>query len=385
MSTEQPSANPYRKVSVATWSDRKVSNLTPLQPSGQALFLMLMVGPQSTNIPGVQPIGRLAFAEQLQWEPEAFDEAFQEVLREGLAKADWKARLVFVPKAIKHNLPQSPNVVKSWGAMWARVPECDLKAEAWHVILQALEGLGEAFAKAFKSACPLDFLPAALAPAVAVASCAEASEKASGKASPKPSPKTMPNQEAVNRKQEVEEKDAIASSSASPPAGPPDPDQSAEQAGGQQDPTPADAGAALGGDGDSDESGNSDGDAAGAGVAPCPLDRLIDAYAAELPTLPQPRRSLFRQGKGAVAMRQRWRWVMTAHHEQGARAGQRLATSTDEGVEWFRRFFRYAGESDFLTGRNQRWTGCDLAWLMQASKFERVLTGAYHQPEVEHA
>jgi hypothetical protein len=155
VSHDQSTVNPYRKVSTATWSDRKVMNLTPLQPSGQALFLMLMVGPQTTHIPGVQPVGRLAFAEMLGWESEAFDEAFAEAYREGLVKADWKVRLIFVPNAIKHNLPQSPNVVKSWGAMWARIPECDLKVEAWNALHAALEGLGQGFADAFKSACPL--------------------------------------------------------------------------------------------------------------------------------------------------------------------------------------------------------------------------------------
>ncbi len=120
-------------------------------------------------------------------------------------------------------------------------------------------------------------------------------------------------------------------------------------------------------------------------VPNCPADDLIDAYEANLPMLPTVRRSLFKAGKNMNAMRQRWAWVMTAKHERGNRAGQPLATSAKEGVEWFERYFAYASESDFLTGRNGKWTSCDLAWLMTAGKFENVLSGKYHEMNVEAA
>lgn len=177
MSDTALKSSPYRIVSVSTWADEKVRRLTPIQPSGQGLFLMLLVGPQTTKIPGVQPVGRMAFAEMLGWDLEAFDEAFAEALREGLVEADWDARLIFVPKAVIHNPPQSINVVKSWASTWALVPECDLKRRAWHVIHDALLGISQAFADAFKSSCSLKFYGQ------------EAPAKASAKASPKASPK----------------------------------------------------------------------------------------------------------------------------------------------------------------------------------------------------
>lgn len=154
------------------------------------MFVMLLIGPQTTSMPGVQPVGRLAFAEMLEWEPEAFDKAFQEVFEQGLAKADWKARFVFVPKAIQHNLPQSPNVVKSWASTWARVPDCDLKREAWQTIFQALTTLGKSFADAFKTACPLDS-----------DDDLEATGKDAMKASGKPSEKATDNQEQEQEKE----------------------------------------------------------------------------------------------------------------------------------------------------------------------------------------
>lgn len=195
MSHDISTASPFRKVSTGTWADKKVRDLSPILPSGQALFVMLMIGPQTTNIPGVQPVGRLGFAEMLDWEPEAFDKAFAEVFAQGLAKADWKARFVFVPKAIQHNLPQSPNVVKSWAATWAKVPDCDLKREAWETIYAALISLGDSFAKAFKAACPLD--------SEGIEGFAYDSKNDSPKATGKPSAKATDNQE-QEKKQEQE-------------------------------------------------------------------------------------------------------------------------------------------------------------------------------------
>lgn len=123
-------------------------------------------------------------------------------------------------------------------------------------------------------------------------------------------------------------------------------------------------------------------------VPSCPYDRLLDLYAELLPTLPQPRRSLFKEGKGAIAMRQRWAWVLTGKTETGERAGLRMATSSDEGVEWFRQFFAYVAESDFLLGNsgNRSWAA-DIGWLMTLGNFTKVLSGNYHseQGETAHA
>lgn len=113
-------------------------------------------------------------------------------------------------------------------------------------------------------------------------------------------------------------------------------------------------------------------------IPPCPVDRLIEAYESNLPTLPSVRRSLFKAGKNVEVMRARWKWVMTSKHERGQRAGQRLATTVEEGVDWFDRYFAYVAESPFLTGSNDKWKA-DLAWLMTASKFEAVLSNKYHQ------
>lgn len=112
----------------------------------------------------------------------------------------------------------------------------------------------------------------------------------------------------------------------------------------------------------------------------CPHEEIIDLFAKTLPSLAQPRKSLWRQGKNAPAMKARWRWVMTAKHESGKRAGERIAASRDDAVAWFERFFLYVAKSDFLTGKTTNWA-CDLGWLVNQANFEKVLTGVYENKE----
>ena len=108
----------------------------------------------------------------------------------------------------------------------------------------------------------------------------------------------------------------------------------------------------------------------------CPHELLIDLFGKQLPTLAQPKKSLWRSGKNAPALKARWRWVMTAEHEKGERKGQRLATNKDEAVAWFERYFAYVARSEFLSGSSSDWA-CDLGWLVNSANFEKVLAGNY--------
>lgn len=105
-------------------------------------------------------------------------------------------------------------------------------------------------------------------------------------------------------------------------------------------------------------------------VPNCPQQALLDLYAECLPELPQPRAW---EGQASDNLRARWRWVLTAT-KRGS--GERYATTADEGVEWFRRFFGYVAGSDFLMGRKADWQA-DLRWLVKAANFDKVLSGAY--------
>lgn len=179
--TDKPQKNRYRKIEVRMWGDEKFRELSAPKPCGQSLWVYLLTGPHTGPIPGLFRAGRLAMAEELNWDPEAFQEAFQEVFQQGMAKADWQAKVVWIPKAILCNRPESPNVVLSWGSEWELIPECDLKREAFEVLQASICGLGEAYAKAF----------------------ARAFAKPNPKPSGKPSPKAIGNQE---QEQEQEQK-----------------------------------------------------------------------------------------------------------------------------------------------------------------------------------
>lgn len=143
----------YRKVDVRMWRDERFRRLTTKGPNGRECWQFLLTNPHTTSIPGVYAAYPETLAAELRWSTEGFLEAFGEAFREGLAKADWKAGLVFIPNAIKYNQPESINVVKSWAPAWDELPECSLKLEAFEHIKAFLYAFREAFGEAFVKAC----------------------------------------------------------------------------------------------------------------------------------------------------------------------------------------------------------------------------------------
>lgn len=115
-------------------------------------------------------------------------------------------------------------------------------------------------------------------------------------------------------------------------------------------------------------------------VPPCPHTELIDLFGKHLPMLSQPKPELW-SGKKADAMRARWKWVLTAKK----RSGQPYASSREEAIDFFDRFFAYVAKSDFLTGRDGKWPGCNLGWLMTEAKFSAVIEGNYDNKILEVA
>lgn len=183
----------YSKVSRRVWNDARFRSLSAPAPNGQTLWLRLLTGPELTVIPGVIPAGEAGLAEAIGWDLEGFREAFREVFREGLAEADWKARLIWVPKAIEHNDPESPNVVKSWAIAWDEVPECDLKSVIWQALHDHMQAKGGAWFTAFSEACPKPF------------------GKPSPKPSFKPSVKAWANQEQEQEQEQEEDTSSLRS------------------------------------------------------------------------------------------------------------------------------------------------------------------------------
>jgi len=120
----------YRKIETRTWGDEKFMELSPIPACGQGLWLYLLTGPHTNSIPGLFVCGKASLAEALNWEPEDFGKAFSELLGKGMIQFDAKTRLIWVPNAIKYNLPESPNVIRSWKAQIRELPDSPLLTPA---------------------------------------------------------------------------------------------------------------------------------------------------------------------------------------------------------------------------------------------------------------
>jgi hypothetical protein len=70
-------------------------------------------------------------AEALEWPADSFLACFAELAREGLAEADWKARLIFLANGIRYNAPDNPNQVIGWARHWNALPDSPLKSVIW--------------------------------------------------------------------------------------------------------------------------------------------------------------------------------------------------------------------------------------------------------------
>jgi hypothetical protein len=155
-SNGKPKLNPdrYRLITVKMWDDDRFKSLSKPKPNGQSLWVYLLTGQHTTAFPGVFIAGEAALAEALDWPFPSFRRAFKEILDSGMANYDPKHRLVYLPKAVLHNPPQSPNVVIAWRKVYDLLPDCPLKYQLHQQTITNLEclGFGEAFTKAFGEA-----------------------------------------------------------------------------------------------------------------------------------------------------------------------------------------------------------------------------------------
>jgi hypothetical protein len=177
----------FRKIETRTWGDEKFMELSPIPACGQGLWIYLLTGPHTNSIPGLFVSGKAALAEALNWDDDAFGKAFQELLDKKMVQFDRKTRLIWIPNALKYNLPESPNVIRSWKGQIRELPESDLLKTAISSIKGEIYSMGEGFQKAFAEAF--------------------------GKDLSKPLPQPSPNQE-QEQEQEQEEEFAGAEKSA---------------------------------------------------------------------------------------------------------------------------------------------------------------------------
>jgi hypothetical protein len=186
----------FRKIDVRMWVDAEFQNLTAPEPNAQTLWIYLLTNPETGNIPGLYRAGEMGMAEALRWPVEGFRERFRELSEKGMTKADWSARVIWIPNAIRYNAPENPNVVRSWRIHWEEIPECSLKIVAYQRLKGFVETLGEGFAKGFRESCPKPY----------------------DRRSPQRSPKGLANQEQEQEQEQKQEQEG--DSSATRPAEP---------------------------------------------------------------------------------------------------------------------------------------------------------------------
>lgn len=93
-------------------------------------------------------------------------------------------------------------------------------------------------------------------------------------------------------------------------------------------------------------------------VPSVPHQKIIELYKTNLPMLIQVRE--WTESRSSL-LRSRWR-------EKPER----------QNLDWWDKFFKYISESDFLTGKNDKWKQCDLEWILKSKNFVKILEGKYH-------
>lgn len=144
----------YRKISPCIWNDAKVRGLSD---KGKLTLFLLLTHPNMTSL-GALRANLPGLACELGWKTSVFARAFRELLDCGMARQDADAQLIWFPKFLKHNAPESPNVVRGWAAAFEELPECPLKldvlAGAWATLAAFGEGFREAFREVFGEVLP---------------------------------------------------------------------------------------------------------------------------------------------------------------------------------------------------------------------------------------
>ena len=139
----------YRAITIRMWGDEKFGSLSSAPPNGQTLWVYFLIGPHTGIIPGLFVVGVAALAEALEWLFDDCRRVVDEILMTGMARYDAKARLWWLPRAIRHNPPQSPSVVTAWRRAFVQLPECPLRQEAEVGIIACLRNMGPGYRRAW--------------------------------------------------------------------------------------------------------------------------------------------------------------------------------------------------------------------------------------------
>ena len=109
----------YRKISPCIWNDAKVRELSD---KGKLALLFLLTHPHMTPLGAIRA-NAPASPVSSGGPKRCSGRRSGKVLALGIAKEDAKAPLVWFPNFLRHNMPESPNVVRSWVGAFRDLPE----------------------------------------------------------------------------------------------------------------------------------------------------------------------------------------------------------------------------------------------------------------------
>lgn len=178
----------YRKIDPRIWNDEK---FRLLGDDGQLIFLFLLTHPSQTAL-GAMRATMEGLAIEKRWTVKRFQGPFEKILQCGMAVYDEDVACIWLPKFVRYNEPESPNVVSGWLKALNFIPECALRrraiVQAGHAV-RSLEDKRGAFKEAFAKAFPEEYAEAFMQ------GLQQASVKVLGKEPRQGSGKTLGNRE----------------------------------------------------------------------------------------------------------------------------------------------------------------------------------------------
>ena len=114
----------YRKIDVRLWNDEK---FIAFSDSGKLAFLYILTHPNLTAV-GAMRATLAGLSAELQWPVKRFRTALAPAIRAGMIEVNERAAYIGLPKFLRYNKPENPNVVKgAWLESLGQIPECPEK------------------------------------------------------------------------------------------------------------------------------------------------------------------------------------------------------------------------------------------------------------------
>jgi hypothetical protein len=136
----------YRKVQVSIWNDDKFPFL---DSDSQLVFFHLLTTPLSNSI-GIFKISDKALSAELRMQFRRYKKAFEILEKIGMVQYDDTAQLIYLPKFLRHNPPDNPNVITAWANLFNELPKSILKTKYFNELYLFVEKLGKGFRERFK-------------------------------------------------------------------------------------------------------------------------------------------------------------------------------------------------------------------------------------------